>query len=275
VKEKVPANDLHAYVDNCLSETKRRAIEARMAEDHELRRQVECWRAQNQAIRLAFGATTNPSAAPRRTLTSEKLKAALADGAAAHSRRPRTQKVERGSGAAGALALARELAPIVLAAILLLAFPGATPRSPQDGLRNAGVSAYRAFAGAPPSSQDYHADNAAGLVRKLGPGYQAGNLAERLTSPGWTLRGARRTPGVLGEAVLAMVDNAEFGPVGILVEPLDAPPSSGPSFELRAGFSAASLTGDGYGFAVVGRSEAAVAAWLGGGQARSQNQTGR
>ena len=93
VKEKVPSSELHAYVDNCLSETKRKAIEARIAEDHELRRQVECWRAQSQAIRVAFGATAAPPAAPRRTLTSEKLKAALAEGAAAHSRNPGTQKL--------------------------------------------------------------------------------------------------------------------------------------------------------------------------------------
>jgi anti-sigma factor RsiW len=263
VKEKVPANELHAYVDNCLSEPKRKAIEARMAEDHELRRQVECWRAQSQAIRVAFGAVAAPATAPRRTLTSEKLKAALAEGAAAHSRKPTAQKIGRDSVAAELLAFARALLPIVLAAGVVLMFPGATPPSPQDALRNAGVSAYRAFASAAVASQDFRAGSAVELVRKLGPGYQAGNLSERLTSPGWTLRGARRVPGVLGEAMLAMVDSAEYGAVGILVEPLDAPPSTRPQLELQAGFSAASFTRGGYGFSAVGRSEAAVAAWLG------------
>ena len=48
--------DAHAYVDECLSREDRIAFEARLRNDPELRRQVDLWQAQNDAIRAAFRA---------------------------------------------------------------------------------------------------------------------------------------------------------------------------------------------------------------------------
>ena len=48
--------DAHAYVDECLSREDRIAFEARLRDDPELRRQVDLWQAQNDAIRAAFRA---------------------------------------------------------------------------------------------------------------------------------------------------------------------------------------------------------------------------
>ena len=48
--------DAHAYVDECLSRDDRIAFEARLRDDPELRRQVDLWQAQNDAIRAAFRA---------------------------------------------------------------------------------------------------------------------------------------------------------------------------------------------------------------------------
>jgi len=45
-----------AYVDNCLDAPARRAFEARLGGDAELRREVAQWQAQNREIRCAFGA---------------------------------------------------------------------------------------------------------------------------------------------------------------------------------------------------------------------------
>ena len=50
--------DAHAYVDECLSREDRIAFEARLRDDPELRRQVDLWQAQNDAICAAFRAPT-------------------------------------------------------------------------------------------------------------------------------------------------------------------------------------------------------------------------
>ena len=54
--------DAHAYVDNCLPAEARRAFEARLDEDPELRRRVETWQAQNEAIRAAYDVRLRPPA---------------------------------------------------------------------------------------------------------------------------------------------------------------------------------------------------------------------
>ena len=56
--------DAHAYVDNSLNAADRAAFEAAMRRDAELRARVDAWEAQNEAIRLAFGAAPRPRAAP-------------------------------------------------------------------------------------------------------------------------------------------------------------------------------------------------------------------
>src|SRR5215472_13616871 len=50
--------DLHAFVDDCLEPDRRAAFEAQMAANPALVRRVARWRAQNNAIRMAFGGET-------------------------------------------------------------------------------------------------------------------------------------------------------------------------------------------------------------------------
>src|SRR5450631_4709172 len=56
--------DAHAYVDNSLNPADRTAFEAGLRRDAKLRARVEAWEAQNEAIRLAFGAAARPRLAP-------------------------------------------------------------------------------------------------------------------------------------------------------------------------------------------------------------------
>ncbi|MBV8661581.1 MAG: hypothetical protein JO107_00635, partial [Hyphomicrobiales bacterium] len=55
------AVETFAYVDNCLTPAERRAFEARLRDDPQLRREVALWESQNAAIRSAYGA---PAATP-------------------------------------------------------------------------------------------------------------------------------------------------------------------------------------------------------------------
>jgi hypothetical protein len=264
VRERVSASELHAYVDNCLSEPARRGFEARLREDEDLRKLVESWRAQNLAIRAAFGtsAAAHAPSASRQALRVEKLRAALTETPEAERATARTRR----SGQVRAPSLASRGVRLAVLATLVVAFvllaPGAMLSSSLAALGDSGAAAYRAFSASPAASFDTRAVTAADLVRKLGPMYQSRGLEERLARPGWTLRGARRAPGVLGEAVFLVADSGVFGPVGILVEPLDAPPASAPVYGRHGSFVTASVTRDGFGFAFVGASEAAVAAWL-------------
>src|ERR1700677_1738267 len=56
VTERFASTDAHAYVDECLSREDRIVFEARLRDDPELRRRVDLWQAQNDAIRAAFRA---------------------------------------------------------------------------------------------------------------------------------------------------------------------------------------------------------------------------
>src|SRR5580704_1484226 len=60
VTERSVSIEAHAYVDDCLSRDARIAFEARLREDAELRRRVELWQQQNDAIRAAFRAPPRP-----------------------------------------------------------------------------------------------------------------------------------------------------------------------------------------------------------------------
>ena len=49
-----PTAEMLAYADDCLPQKDRQALECRMIECPEVRRQIEQWLLQNEAIRAAF-----------------------------------------------------------------------------------------------------------------------------------------------------------------------------------------------------------------------------
>ena len=122
-----------------------------------------------------------------------------------------------------------------------------------------GVAAYRAFATAPPPPLDFATSDADQLLRALGPRFRAFDLAGRLPAAGWRLLGARIAPGIYGAAAFALIENTAGRRIGLLIEPLDAPPSSPPHTTQRAGLFAAALTTGGFGLAIIGPADAASA----------------
>ena len=95
--------DAHAYVDNSLSPADRAAFEAALRRDTKLRARVDAWEAQNEAIRLAFGAAPRPRHSPgaRPPLQREQRR---------RQRPPRREAPNRGRCAA-APQIAPRLAP--------------------------------------------------------------------------------------------------------------------------------------------------------------------
>ena len=254
MKDRVPAWQLHGYIDNSLAEDARRGFEARLNDDPGLRRQVDHWRKQTDAVRLAFGAASEATAASEGRPAPEADKLRKLSFVAANFAREDRQLAQRVS----------EVRRLVLGAIvfaLIVLAPGAS-RSPLSALGEAGAAAFRAFAASPPGDLDFRAPNLADLDRQIGARHRLAGLYQWPTPAGFTLRGAKLTPGVLGGALLAMFDSAGSSPVGVLIEPLDAPAATLAKYVSLSGYSAATFARDGYGFVIVGDDLSAVRPWV-------------
>ena len=269
MKDRAPAIDAHAYVDNCLTSEERKAFEARLRHDEDMRRRVELWRAQGEAIRSAFGAPgrdprpsslrVSPAAPPAPPSLVTPIRGESIEPTVRLTARTRTG--ER----AGPKWMSWLRRPATRAAFVLMGvalFPSAMAHAPRDALAETGASAFRAFSASPAAGLDFHNGASSDLARALGPQFLAVRLSEWVTPLGWTLRGAKRVPGLQGEAVLILLEGKEKRPLGVLVEPFDAPASSAIRAESVGGMTVAVFTRRGFGFAVASQVDGSVEAWL-------------
>ncbi len=265
------AAEAFAYVDNCLASADRRAFEARMREDPELRRQVGVWEAQNRAIRLAFGAAASARAAiylggnsnensPLWTASALQGPRGATSSRAPGEARPGLTRAEFAKGrrepqvvahAPRYAVAARILAIAALAAGLVLASAPGGPAWPRSKAIDAGLAAYRAFAasGAP---VEFRANDAQTLTKQLAPHIGAGIVVPGFSSDALTLLGGRIAPGTTAGAAFLIYEDRRGERVGLLIEPLDAPAPSPPTFVESGGVSLAAWTDAGRGLVVVG-----------------------
>lgn len=265
--------DIHAYVDNSLSREERERFEARLRNDEDLRRRVDALRAQNEAIRAAFGAapvsrnalflgtpanrdaTRQAPVEPgvRRGARWEALRA----GAewAAQGKAPETTGYRWSSRDGWLYRTALFWAGVTL---WLIAGTSGGPPDPRAALLESGLAAYRAFAIANPLVLDIATGDVHELARGLGPRFQSLDLAAATSSRGLTLRGARFVPGVVGRAALVVFETPRGRRAGLFIEPLDAPVSRPALTLVRSDLAGAALTSDGFGLAVIGPDAAAV-----------------
>ena len=253
MKDRVPAWQLHGYIDNSLAEDARRGFEARLNDDPGLRRQVDHWRKQTDAVRLAFGAASEATAASDGRPAPEADKLRKLSFVAANFAREDRQLAQRVS----------EVRRLVLGAIvfaLIVLAPGAS-RSPLSALGEAGAAAFRAFAASPPGDLDFRAPNLADLDRQIGARHRWPELPMADAGRFYAARREADAGGV-GRALLAMFDSAGSSPVGVLIEPLDAPAATLAKYVSLSGYSAATFARDGYGFVIVGDDLSAVRPWV-------------
>ncbi len=275
MNERAGAAEAHAYVDNCLSLEARRAFEARLRDDAALRRRVEIWKAQNDAIRVTFAVTprargplvhpraSNENFAPRkpgefalRVASFEQNAEAVAESRefmTLFSAVSRTRWPKRFRRWAVGLAMM-----IVYVAVDLFGGPGDV-RTP---LMEAGVAAYRAFADAEGPTLDLSTSDVGALIAWLGPSYA--NLARTadLRAAGWRLEGARLVPGVDGAAALILMRTPSQAQAGLIAEPLDAPPALAPRTRAFGSLIASARTDGALGLAAVGADPDVVARLL-------------
>jgi anti-sigma factor RsiW len=274
------AAEAFAYVDNCLGPTERRAFEARLREDAALRRQVALWESQNGAIRAAYGAAGSPRAAidlgrnsnenapvwMAAAAQTRRVVAASASGGEARVWRPRAEMATISRSAPSEevwprLSLGRGLLAIAVfvAAMLTAGAPNGLSW-PRDKLIASGVAAYRAFAApAALTPVEFRASDPEALTKWFMPQFARGVVAPRLAPSGLTLLGGRIAPGTTASAAFLVYQDARGGRVGLLIEPLDAPPPSKPTLRQSDGLNVAAWTDAGRGLVAVGADRDSVA----------------
>jgi anti-sigma factor RsiW len=277
-----------AYVDDCLPQEDRQAVENRMIECPEVKRQIEQWLLQNEAIRAAFA-----DQPPRLALTASSRFAAASfvEGRAPQGgdakreskesqRRPRAIEPtgDRLRGVAvGAPATARRASkakrrrPAVarrvfctIAAAMALWAASATlfSRDQSVAFVQAGVAAYQTFAGAATRPVEIATADRGALDRWFAT--QVGRAAPvpDLAAAGLVLLGGRIVPGAFSPAQFLLYENAGGERVGLQIETLDSPPATNVALGESGGALAASWTGAGHGFAILGRVSSAQIARL-------------
>jgi anti-sigma factor RsiW len=273
VTDRFDAAAAFAYVDNCLGPAERRAFEARLRDEADLRREVALWEAQNVAIRAAYGATPSSRAAIDLGRNSnenmpvwmtETRAAALARSgeprswptrieAAALRNPPVEPPPPRSRLARGLVAL------LVFVAALLFVAPLGGPSWPRDQLSAAGLAAYSAFgAQGALTPVEFRASDPDALTKWFTPQFARGVVVPRL--PPNTLRqlGGRIAPGTTASAAFVVYENERGDRVGLLIEPLDAPAPSKPRVQEVKGLNLAAWTDAGRGLVAIGADRASV-----------------
>lgn len=282
------AGQMLAYVDDCLPREDRQALESAMTESPEIRRQIEEWRGQNQAIRAAFAEPAVWGAPPaagrfaaaafvparaaraaetkrqgddpdRRRPASAPARERLGGGAA--TLRPATGPAipARGRGPTVARRVFRALAG---AFALWCASAALSPRDPSIDFVAAGAAAYRTFAGNATRPVETTTKDRAALERWFAAQGERAAPVPDLTAAGLALLGGRIIPGAFSPAQFMLYENARRERVGVAIEPLDLPPASAIVFGESGGVASAAWTGAGHGFVVLGAASGAPIARL-------------
>lgn len=255
--------DLHAYVDDCLEPDERLAFENRMAQDAALARRAGEWRAQNSAIRAALDgegakAFSISLARHQNEVLSRGRRSATVGGRpgdqAARSSLTAVVDTTRSSADAGKPSALRQsglwrLAFAVLSIGLAIVWAPAVVL-PAKELGAAGVAAFRAFArpGVAPvelATGDRSEAEAWLATRLMHPVH----LPEAPSTV--ALIGARIAP-YPGAPAAFLVYRSQDKPLGLLIQPLDAPQPTAPRLLKADGGHAAVWTSRGEGFALVG-----------------------
>jgi anti-sigma factor RsiW len=213
--------DAHAYVDNSLNPADHAAFEAAMRRDPKLHARVEAWEAQNESIRLAFGAAPRPRApALARPSNENALKTAAARIAELKTARARPTNKPAPAARPGPHWRQAALGALVFAASMV-AWAGGPP-DPRAALASRAAAALRA-SGFADIRLDFVSDDPRVLSAWLSSRF-ARLAPERLTAPGWSLIGARISPGWQSAAALVLYEDALGGRAGLMLEPTDALP---------------------------------------------------
>jgi anti-sigma factor RsiW len=258
--------DAHAYVDNSLSPADRAAFEAAIRRDSKLRARVEAWEAQNEAIRLAFGAAPRPRHAPPPESARPSNENQIGKTAPAPTRLEQAHPARlRAAESARAKSAQRRYEGWRLGLIGGLAFAGgmlalgAGPDDPRAALMRRATSDLRAASAFSESRLDFASNDPHAVAAWLAPRF-ARLDANRLAASGWSLLGVRIVPGVETAAAMVLYEDAIGGRAALLLEPSDGLPALPAICERNADETVVAGFAQGYAYAVAGPTRSGAAA---------------
>ncbi len=232
------ALDAHAYVDGCLSASERAAFEVALARDPRLRARVDAWRAQNEAMQVAFGAHVRPRAPLTRPSNENSP--------------PPRPAAPRLSSRPVAVALA------VLAFVGFVVVPFGGSGDPRPALAARASAALRVVA-ARSTPLDFASDDPGAVAAWLAV-HRPGLAGVKLRAPGWTLQGVRLVPGLADTAALVLFEDALGERAGLWLERNDARAEWPGAYETGADRIVVSGASGGFDFAAVGPRASGAAA---------------
>jgi anti-sigma factor RsiW len=274
VTERFESAEAHAYVDECLSREDRIAFETRLRDDPELRRRVDLWRAQNEAIRAAFrapprsrgplsvGRPTNENVSAPLAVDSRRVRTGeTASDPAAHPARtsePRRTFPQPAPVRRKRATLLRTALILSLSLFLVALSAAGGPVDERGPLTDAALAAFRAFGAESSVALDITSSDARALAKQLSPRFVADPATADFDITGWKLLGARFVPGTASAAAFVLWEKSNRTRMGLLIEPLDAPMDSTPRNRDFGGVAISAWTAGGQGFAAVGPDMKAV-----------------
>ncbi|WP_158818127.1 hypothetical protein [Methylocapsa sp. S129] len=268
-----------AYVDNCLPQQDRAALEDRMIEYPELKSQVDLWLLQNEAIRAAFpdpslkAASTGGGDFARGSFAPDHMRWSLRTIREGKEldRRPHAAPGPTGESLpvplAAPLAPARQAKPKrnaraiaqwalrpLAGALALWAGSAAVFSSDQSGaFAGAATAAYRAFADNATHPVEIATSDRDALNKWFAPQIVRAAPVPDLAASGLTLLGGRIAPGAFLPAGFALYENRRHERFALEVEALDSPPQTDVEIRESGAVLCASWTEAGHSFALIGR----------------------
>ena len=256
--------DAHAYVDNSLSSADRAEFEAALRRDSKLRARVEAWEAQNEAIRLAFGAAPKPRQAPPLGHPSNENEASAKAPVLRelpHAQRSRAPAPPVAKTPPRRSARWRKPALSGIAFVVGVAAFAGGPGDPRAALMRRADSALRAAPAFAESRLDLTSDDPKIVAAWLGARF-ARLEPKRLSPPGWSLLGVRIVPGVASAAALVLYEDALGARAGLLLEQTDALPELPPVGGRDADDTILAGAERGFAYAAIGPTRSGVGALI-------------
>jgi len=219
-----------AYADDCLPDSKRTEFEKRLGAEPALRSQVAEWKAQNEAIRGAFGVRRTP--VPRTLRLAVAANQNLQPSAAA----PAPLARAAGPAAIGAprwRPAARQafLRPVRLGAAVTILAAAFVPSAPKPTDFHAGaIAAFKAYAGDNAGPAEFISSDADALKLWLTRRF-AGRLDPPLQRAPYLLTGVRAAPGPSAPIAYVSMTRPDGVRFALLAAAGDAPAASAPLIE--------------------------------------------
>jgi anti-sigma factor RsiW len=224
-----------AYVDECLSPSERRVFEEKLATDAELAAEVEAWRFQSEAIRLAFGegGEARGGRFPRPSDGSARLEPVRASPPSRESAplgrtnalaaiAPFDASVRRGRARLPREKLQRALCAVLGGVLLSGVCVAPAPADLNAALTPAAMAAYRVYSEGSVEPVEAATTDVGALEQWLAPQFHRAISAPNFTRAGFRLIGGRVLPGSRGPIAFALYENVAGARVGVAIEPGEA-----------------------------------------------------